>query len=120
MSKTVLIVDDAVVIRQLVSMTLKKQGYEVVDSINGKEALEKIKGIKIDVVISDLHMPEMDGIEFIKQLRGMDEYKYVPIVMLTTESQELKIKEGKDAGASGWITKPFNAPQLIETVKKLI
>jgi two-component system chemotaxis response regulator CheY len=120
MKKTVVIVDDSAVIRQLVSMTLEKEGYEVVTAVDGKDALDKIEGIKIDMVISDLHMPQMDGIEFIKQLRAKNECKFTPIIMLTTESQEHKKQEGKKAGASGWIVKPFNARQLKDAIKKFI
>ncbi len=118
MAKTVLIVDDSASMRQLVSFALKDAGYNVVDAVNGRDALNKLNGGKIEVVITDLNMPEMDGIELIKQLRLKPGYKFTPIVMLTTESQESKKQEGRQAGASGWIVKPFTPEQLVDTVKK--
>jgi len=118
MGKTILIVDDSASMRQLVSFALKDAGYDVIDAVNGKDALNKLNGTKIDMVITDLNMPEVDGIEFIKQLRNKPGYKFMPIVMLTTESQESKKQEGKQAGASGWIVKPFTPEQLIDIVKK--
>lgn len=118
MSKTVLIVDDSASMRQLVSFALRDAGYDVIDAINGKDAMNKLNGGKIDMVVTDLNMPEMDGIEFIKQVRNKSGYRFTPIVMLTTESQEAKKQEGKQAGASGWIVKPFTPEQLIDIVKK--
>ncbi|HEX8949095.1 MAG TPA: response regulator [Dissulfurispiraceae bacterium] len=118
MAKTVLIVDDSVSMRQLVSFALKDAGYEVIAAVNGKDALVKLDGAKVQLVITDLNMPEMDGIELIKQVRRKPGCKFIPIVMLTTESQEGKKQEGKQAGASGWIVKPFAPEQLIDTVRK--
>lgn len=120
MAKRFLIVDDSASMRQLVSFTIRKAGYEIVAAENGKDALGKLNGPKVDVVITDLNMPEMDGIEFIKKLRGMPDYKFAPIVMLTTESQEAKKQEGRQAGASGWIVKPFTPEQLLEVVRKFV
>jgi len=104
----------------MVSFTLKDAGYEVVSANNGKDALTKLDGKKISMVITDLNMPEMDGIELIRQLRSRPGFKFVPIVMLTTESQDAKKSAGKQAGASGWIVKPFKPDQLIETIKRFI
>lgn len=118
MNKTILIVDDSASMRQLVAFALKDAGYDVVSAVHGKDAMDKLNGTKIDMAITDLNMPEMDGIEFIKQFRGSSEYRFTPIVMLTTESQESKKQEGKQAGASGWIVKPFTPEQLIDVVKK--
>ena len=118
MSKTVLIVDDSASMRQLVSFALKDAGYDVIDAVNGRDALGKLNGTKIEMVLTDLNMPEMDGIEFIKQFRGSSGFRFTPLVMLTTESQESKKQEGKQAGASGWIVKPFTPEQLIDVVKK--
>ncbi len=118
MGKTILIVDDSASMRQLVSFAVKDAGYEVIAAVNGKDALSKLNGTKIETVITDLNMPEMDGIEFIKQLRSRDGYRFTPIIMLTTESQESKKREGRQAGASGWIVKPFKPEQLTEIVKK--
>ncbi len=120
MGKRVLIVDDSVSMRQMVSFTLRDAGYEIVEATNGRDALNKINGVKIDMVITDLNMPEMDGIEFIRQLRARAEMRFTPVVMLTTESQEAKKQEGKRAGASGWIVKPFTPEQLIGVVRRFV
>jgi two-component system chemotaxis response regulator CheY len=120
MAKTFLIVDDSASMRQLVSFTIKDAGFDVIEAANGRDAIGKVDGKKLDMVITDLNMPEMDGIALIKQLRGKAEYKFTPIVMLTTESQESKQQEGKQAGASGWIVKPFTPEKLLEVVKKFV
>ena len=120
MAKTFLIVDDSASMRQLVSFTVKDAGYEVVTAENGKDALAKASSSRIDMVITDLNMPEMDGITFIRQLRGMPDYRFVPIVMLTTEAQEAKKQEGRAAGASGWIVKPFSPEKLMDVVRKFV
>jgi len=120
MSKTFLIVDDSASMRQLIAFTIKDAGYDVLLAENGTDALEKLSRVKIDVVITDLNMPEMDGITFIRELRGRADYKFVPIIMLTTESQEAKKQEGRAAGASGWIVKPFSPSQLMAVVNKFV
>lgn len=120
MEKTVLIVDDSTSMRQLVSFTLKDAGYNVIEASDGRDALNKINGSKISLVITDLNMPGMDGISFIKALRNQPNFRFTPIIMLTTESQEAKKAEGRRAGASGWIVKPFTPEQLIEIVKKFV
>ncbi len=120
MAHTLLIVVDSASMRQMVSFTLKDAGYDVIAAANGKDALTKLDGAKIAMVITDLNMPEMDGIELIKQLRGKAGFKFTPIVMLTTESQDSKKMAGKQAGASGWIVKPFKPDQLLDTVKKFV
>ncbi len=120
MPRIFLVVDDSAAIRRLVTLTAQEAGYEVLVAENGKEALARLAGQKIDLVITDLNMPEMDGIELIKALRRMQEYKFVPIVMLTTESQEARKQEGKQSGASGWIVKPFSPAQLLEVVHKFM
>jgi two-component system chemotaxis response regulator CheY len=120
MAHTLLIVDDSASMRQMVSFTLKDAGYEVIAASNGKDALTKLNGVKISMVITDLNMPEMDGIELIRQLRGLPGFKFTPIVMLTTESQDTKKMAGKQAGASGWIVKPFKPEQLVDTVKRFV
>jgi len=120
MAKTVLVVDDSASMRQLVSFALKSAGYEVSAAVHGKDALDKANGIKVDMVITDLNMPEMDGIELIKQLRAKPATKFTPIVMLTTESQETKKQQGKQAGASGWLVKPFKPEELLDVVKKFV
>jgi two-component system chemotaxis response regulator CheY len=119
MGKSVLVVDDSNSMRQLVSYTIKNAGYDVCEAVNGKDGLAKATGQKVDMVVTDLNMPEMDGIEMIKQLRGNASYRFTPILMLTTESQEEKKQEGKKAGASAWIVKPFVPEALMEVVNKL-
>lgn len=120
MGKSVLIVDDAMVVRQLVGMTLKGAGYSVIEAINGKDALERLNSSHVDMIISDLNMPLMNGIEFIREARVLASYRFTPIVMLSTVSEDKKVQEGKQAGASGWLYKPFNSRQILETVRKFI
>jgi two-component system chemotaxis response regulator CheY len=120
MGKTLLIIDDSASMRQMVTFTLKDAGYNVIAANNGKDALSKLEGAKVEMVITDLNMPEMDGIEFIRQMRSKAGYKFLPIVMLTTESQESKKQAGRQAGASGWLVKPFRPEQLIDVVKKFV
>ncbi len=120
MAKKFLIVDDSASMRQLVSFTIKDAGHDVFVAENGMDALGKLNNGKVDMVITDLNMPEMDGIELIKRLRAMPDYKFTPIGMLTTESQEAMKQEGKQAGASGWIAKPFSPAQLLDVIKKFV
>jgi len=120
MPKRFLVVDDSAIMRQLVSFTIKDAGYDVLVAENGRDALGKLDAGKVDMVITDLNMPEMDGIEFIRLLRSMPDYKFAPIVMLTTESQESKKQEGREAGASGWIVKPFSPEKLMDVIKKFM
>jgi two-component system chemotaxis response regulator CheY len=120
MAKKVLVVDDAAVVRQIVTFMLTNSGYEVIQAVDGNDALTKLHTSNISMIITDLNMPGMDGIEFIKQVRGRSEFRFMPVVMLTTQSQLSKREEGKSAGASGWICKPFTAAQLIEVVQKFI
>ncbi len=120
MSKTVLVVDDSTSMRQMVSFTMKEAGFEVIEGANGEEALSKVQGKAVNLVITDLNMPVMDGMTLIRQLRTKPEFKFTPILMLTTESQEAKKQEGKAAGATGWIVKPFNPEQLLQVVAKVV
>ena len=120
MAKTIATVDDSRSIRQLVSYTLAGAGYEVLEAGNGKEGLELLKQKKADLVVTDLNMPVMDGIQMIKELRSLPAYKFTPILMLTTESQEGKKVEGKNAGATGWIVKPFSPEQLLSVISKVL
>jgi len=119
MSKTIMTVDDSASVRQMVSLTLKDAGYSVIEACDGKDAMGKLSG-PIDMIVTDLNMPNMDGIEFIRSVRATPQYKFVPIVMLTTESQAGKKEEGKAAGATGWIVKPFKPEQLLAVAKKLL
>jgi len=117
---TILAVDDSASIRQMVSFTIKGAGYDVVEANDGVDALEKAKKQKFDLVITDVNMPNMDGISLIRELRGLANYKFTPLLMLTTESGSDKKSEGKSAGATGWIVKPFNPDQLLATIKKVL
>jgi two-component system chemotaxis response regulator CheY len=112
-------VDDSASVRQMVSLTLKDAGYSVIEACDGKDALAKLSGT-VDMIVTDLNMPNMDGIEFIRNVRASAQYKFVPIVMLTTESQADKKEQGKAAGATGWIVKPFKPDQLLAVAKKLL
>ena len=120
MAKTILIVDDSASLRQVVSIALKGAGYEVIEAGDGKEALTKLNGAKIHLIISDVNMPNMDGITMVKEIKKMANYKFTPIIMLTTESQDGKKKEGQAAGAKAWIVKPFQPQQMLVAVSKLI
>ena len=120
MSKQIMTVNDSSSIRQMVSFTLREAGYDVVEAIDGSDALFKLKTCKIDLLITDLNMPKLDGIGLIKEVRKNPETKFIPIVMLTTESQAEKKQQGKSAGATGWIVKPFNQQQLLLVVKKVL
>ncbi len=119
MSKTIMTVDDSASVRQMVSFTLKGAGYQVIEASDGQDALNKLKG-DVHMIITDLNMPNMDGIELIKNVRANPKYKFIPMVMLTTESQSGKKQEGKAAGATGWIVKPFKPDQLMSVVEKLL
>ena len=120
MAKTVLIVDDSATIRQVVGMTLKGAGYEVMEASDGKDALKKLDGKKINLIISDVNMPNMDGISFVKEAKKLASYKFTPVIMLTTESQDSKKQEGQAAGAKAWVVKPFQPDQMLAAVAKLI
>jgi two-component system, chemotaxis family, chemotaxis protein CheY len=120
MSKTIMTVDDSASMRQMVSFTIKQEGYQVIEAMDGKDALSKINGTPIHMVLTDLNMPNMDGIELIRNLRANPSCKFIPIVMLTTESQAEKKQEGKTAGATGWIVKPFKPEQLLAVIKKVL
>jgi two-component system, chemotaxis family, chemotaxis protein CheY len=118
--KTVLVVDDSTSMRQMVSFTMKEAGFAVLEGANGAEAITQAQGKPVDLVITDLNMPVMDGMTLIRTLRGKAEFRFTPILMLTTESQQEKKLEGKAAGATGWIVKPFNPEQLLQTVSKVV
>lgn len=120
MSKTILIVDDARSMRGLLAMTLQGAGYDVVDACDGQDALAKIGSQKVHMVITDLNMPNMNGIELIKSLKADPAYKFLPMVMLTTESEDSKKKEGQMAGAKAWIVKPFKPETVLKVVQKII
>lgn len=117
---TILTVDDTASMRQMISFTLNDAGYDVSEAADGEEALEIARQAKFDVMIVDINMPNMDGITLVRELRKLAEYKFTPILMLTTESQDSKRKEAKDAGATGWIVKPFNPEQLLNIVQSVL
>jgi two-component system, chemotaxis family, chemotaxis protein CheY len=117
---TILAVDDSASMRQMVSFTLKGAGYSVMEAADGVQALSIAKKQSFDLVITDVNMPNMDGISLIKELRTLPAFKFTPLLMLTTESSPEKKQQGKLAGATGWIVKPFNPEQLVKTVQKVL
>lgn len=120
MSKKIIAVDDSATVRQMLSFTLQDAGYEVVQAVDGNDALEKFSTESFEMLITDLNMPGIDGIDLIRQVRQKPGNRFMPIIMLTTESQESKKLEGKSAGASGWIVKPFKPEQLLNVVKMVL
>ncbi|WP_304222390.1 response regulator [Gracilinema caldarium] len=121
MPKRVLVVDDSAAIRQSITYVLQQGGYEVIEAKDGQDGLDTMARIEVpDLIITDVNMPNLDGIGFIRRIREQIKYKFVPIVVLTTESQGEKMNEGKEAGATAWIVKPFSADKLLGVVKKVI
>lgn len=120
MAKTILAVDDSASIRQMVAFTLKGAGYEVVEAMDGEDGLNKAKAKSFNLVLTDQNMPKMDGITLIKSLRGLAQYKVTPILVLTTEAGDAMKTQGKAAGATGWLVKPFDPQKLMDVVKKVI
>jgi two-component system chemotaxis response regulator CheY len=116
----ILAVDDSASMRQMVVFTLESAGYDVVEAVDGQQALDIAKNESFDLVLSDINMPVMNGIELVKQLRQLETYKYTPILMLTTETSGDRKMAGKGAGATGWVVKPFNPDKLLATIKKVI
>jgi two-component system chemotaxis response regulator CheY len=119
MPKIALTVDDSKTIREMVSFTLKNAGYQILEAEDGVKAVDVIKANNVDVVITDLNMPNMNGIELIKAIRANPKYSLVPILMLTTEGDANKKVEGKNAGATGWIVKPFQPEKLVQVIKRV-
>ena len=119
MAKTIMTVDDSPSVRQVIGFTLRNAGYDVIEATDGQDALARLKG-PVHLVLTDLNMPKMDGIELIRNLRGNPVYKYTPVIMLTTESQDTKKQAGKAAGATGWIVKPFSPPDLLAVLKRVL
>jgi two-component system chemotaxis response regulator CheY len=118
--KTVMTVDDSASLRQMIAVVLRGGGYEVVEAMDGMDALSKLNGLELDLFLTDVNMPNMDGLELTRQLRAMPQYKFIPIVLLTTESNADKKAQGKAAGATAWIVKPFDPDQLLAVVKKVM
>jgi two-component system, chemotaxis family, chemotaxis protein CheY len=120
MRRTVLVVDDSITIRQMVSFTLQEAGFAVVQAGDGQEALERLGGGRIDLIVTDLNMPRLDGLGLIRELRSRPASRYTPVLMLTTESQESKRLEGRAAGATAWIVKPFRPDRLLQVIGKVL
>jgi two-component system, chemotaxis family, chemotaxis protein CheY len=120
MSKTILIIDDSATVRQVAGIALTGAGYTVIEAADGQDGLAKLNGQKIHLIISDINMPNMDGITFIKEVKKLPAYRFTPIIVLTTESQENKKQEGQAAGAKAWVVKPFQPAQMLAAVSKLI
>ncbi len=120
MASVILAVDDSASMRQMVNFTLKGAGYEVVQAADGVEALEYARGHSVDLVLTDVNMPRMDGITLVRELRTLPSYRYTPMLVLTTESSQEKKSQGKQAGATGWIVKPFNPEQLLATIARVL
>ena len=118
--KRIMTIDDSPSLRQMVALTLESAGFEVVEASDARDAIAKLGGREYNLFLTDLNMPGMDGIELTRKLRSMQEYRFVPIVLLTTESQTEKKMQGKAAGATGWIVKPFQPQDLLATVKKVM
>lgn len=120
MKKNIMTVEDSTSFREMVAFTLQEAGYDVVEAEDGRDALAKLSDSDIDLILTDLNMPNMNGIELIKVLRENPAYKFTPVVFLSTESQMKKKQAARDAGATGWIVKPFKPNQLLQVVKKVI
>ena len=120
MEKNIVIVDDSESIREVVEFTLTNAGNKVKVAVDGEDALKYFDGSKIDLVVTDLYMPKKDGIELIKEIRKKEDYKFVPIIFLSTESQQAKKDEAKAAGATGWIVKPFAPEKLLAAISKIL
>ncbi|MBU3057617.1 MULTISPECIES: response regulator [Pseudomonas] len=120
MAKTIMIVDDSASLRQVVSIALKGAGYDTVEACDGKDALSKLDGRKLHLIISDVNMPNMDGLSFVRAAKQLPAYKFTPVIMLTTEVSDAKKQEGQAAGAKAWVVKPFQPAQMLAAVSKLV
>ena len=120
MAKTIMIVDDSASLRQVVSIALKGAGYDVIEGVDGRDGLSKLDGRKVHLIISDVNMPNMDGITFVKAAKQLPAYKFTPVIMLTTEAGDAKKQAGQAAGAKAWVVKPFQPTQMLAAVSKLI
>jgi two-component system chemotaxis response regulator CheY len=120
LAKTIMVVDDSASMRQVVGIALRAAGYEVLEGCDGKDALARLDGRKVHLIISDVNMPNMDGIAFLKEVKKHPGYRFTPVIMLTTESQAAKMDEGRAAGAKAWMVKPFQPAQILDAVSKLV
>jgi two-component system, chemotaxis family, chemotaxis protein CheY len=119
MSKTVMIVDDSGSFRTVVRLALQKAGYSVVEAVDGQDAVSKLDGLSLNLIVCDVNMPNMDGLSFLRHVKATEAFRFTPFIMLTTESQDAKKQEGRAAGARAWITKPFQPSQLVDAANKL-
>lgn len=119
MAKTIMVVDDSASVRQVVNIVLKSGGYNVIEACDGKDAISKLTGQKVSLVVCDVNMPNMDGISFLRVIKTIDTHKFTPVLMLTTESSEAKKQEGRLAGAKAWMVKPFKPEMMLDAVSKL-
>ncbi|NEX22075.1 response regulator [Thiorhodococcus mannitoliphagus] len=120
MAKTIMVIDDSASLRSVVGIALKGAGYDVIEACDGRDALNKLTGQKVHLIVSDVNMPNMDGITFVKEAKKLPNYKFTPIMMLTTESQPEKKAAAREAGAKAWLVKPFQPPMLLDAVSKLV
>ncbi|PJZ45764.1 response regulator [Leptospira brenneri] len=120
MNRKILIIDDSAVFRKIISVHLKNASFDLIEAGDGLEGLKQLEGNEVDLIVSDMNMPNMDGISFIKKVKENPKYKFTPIIMLTTESQPEKKQQGLDAGAKAWLTKPFSPEELLDTISKLL
>ncbi|MDO9069244.1 MAG: response regulator [Deltaproteobacteria bacterium] len=120
MSKTIMIVDDSASLRQVASIILKGAGYELIEACDGNDALAKLNDYKVHLIISDVNMPNMDGIAFMKAVKRLPNHKFTPIIMLTTTSQEAMRQEAREAGVKAWMVKPFDKDKLLEIVSRFV
>ena len=120
MAKTIMIVDDSASLRQVVSIALKGAGYDVIEGSDGRDALSKLTGQKVNLIVSDVNMPNMDGITLVQEVKKLPAYRFTPVIMLTTESGDDKKMAGKAAGAKAWMVKPFRPDELLMAVSKLV
>lgn len=120
MSKTIMIIDDSVSIRKVLNLTLKSSGYTVIEAEDGQDALARLEGQTVHLIICDVNMPRMDGLSFARAVKAREEFRFIPIIMLTTESGEDKKEEGMEAGVRAWVTKPFQPQQMMSAVTRLI
>lgn len=120
MKKTIMTVDDSASVRLMVKFTLAELGFDIVEAVDGSDALRKLEKKPVHMLITDINMPELDGISLVKKVREIAAYRFIPIIVLTTESHDDKKREGKKAGATGWIVKPFRPDQLVAVVRKVM
>jgi len=120
MAKKIMVIDDSASLREVIGIALASAGYEVVQAENGQDALGKLDGCKISLVICDVNMPQMDGITFVREIKKRPSHRFVPVVMLTTEASEARKQEGQLAGAKAWVVKPFRPEQILQAVSRLV